>query len=639
MRGDVLRKAGILFLVLVILCCRGELAFGQNSAVFRVVSIVPPPAQGGKKIIFVVRITNTGTESWMSGEYSLFIKIYDADKNYLIETDKVRQFKDIDPGEVLTANITFDIPVDYSGTYHYRVGIEFEKEVLFSHYFILKILPFIPVPEVKKWTGSVQIGYQDGQVTEPTTTLNLRLVNLLGHGNYLKFSTSGQDTATTEPKLSNFLVSYHSKKLGVSAGDFISALSPLTLSRSRGVKVENRLGRVSLVGLVGSSQKTFEGDLYGLRGSTNLTDKFELAANYVKGNKDQNSVSSLQGKFAISPEITLSGEYGWTSYEGDEIESESKKGNAFQLSTLVCYEKLTLDTSYKKVPQDFSFVGSSNTSGGYEQYDLSLTSLTDYINGTMYYNKYHSGLSQNSDRLITTTAGADLTAAFPKLPLLLLSYSLDKTYNSENGNLLINDAVDNLTIGFSYPIGKTKVSANYLKFGYKDTAEVAIDETIVSTNYGLSIPWGKRATFSANYVISSTEDSTTTNRTHSRSITLGAKYRLTLGKLLLLPQYKVSLVGSGQRSKTTTSLGISYFFTRKSILRLNYHLTNYGELVNPDRAISDKFSVDLGYQYSLAKNHKLELNYYLGGQRNFTTVESSTATQNSSVRLTYNYRF
>ncbi|GAI54735.1 unnamed protein product, partial [marine sediment metagenome] len=64
-------------------------------------------------------------------------------------------------------------------------------EALFSHYFILKILPFTPVLEVKKWTGNIQIGYQDDQAVEPTTSLNLRVVNLLPRGSYLKFSTSG----------------------------------------------------------------------------------------------------------------------------------------------------------------------------------------------------------------------------------------------------------------------------------------------------------------------------------------------------------------------------------------------------------------------------------------------------------------
>ena len=100
--------------------------FAENSAVFRIVTIVPPSAPAGKEIIFVVGITNTGTESWVSGEYSVFIKIYDANKNYLTETDKARQFNDIDPGRVLTTSIAFEIPADYSGTYYGRISIEFD---------------------------------------------------------------------------------------------------------------------------------------------------------------------------------------------------------------------------------------------------------------------------------------------------------------------------------------------------------------------------------------------------------------------------------------------------------------------------------------------------------------------------------
>jgi len=120
-----LRRTAIL--ILVGLCClfyNIEVIFAENSAVFRIITTMPPSAQAGKEVVFVVRITNTGTESWVSGEYSLFIKIYDGDKNYLTETDKIRQFKDTEPGEVLTANVDFDIPVEYSGTYHYRVGVE-----------------------------------------------------------------------------------------------------------------------------------------------------------------------------------------------------------------------------------------------------------------------------------------------------------------------------------------------------------------------------------------------------------------------------------------------------------------------------------------------------------------------------------
>lgn len=164
----------LVFLVL----CRAGFAFAENSAMFRIIATMPPSAQAGKEIVFEVEITNTEAETWASGEYSVFLKVYDANKSYLAETDKTRQFEDIAPGEALSINITFEIPAEYSGTYHYSVGIEFEEEALFSHYFILKVLPFTPVPEVKKLTGSVQIGYQDGQAIEPTPPTSIEVRNV-----------------------------------------------------------------------------------------------------------------------------------------------------------------------------------------------------------------------------------------------------------------------------------------------------------------------------------------------------------------------------------------------------------------------------------------------------------------------------
>lgn len=630
-----MRKAIISVLILLFLFCGRGFTFAENSAMF-LVTTTPASAQAGKKIIFLVRMSNTGTEAWTGGEYSVFVRIFDENKNYLTETNKIEQFRDIAPGEILTADISFDIPAEYSGTYYYSAGIDFERGALFSYYFTLKIFPFIPTLEMKRWSGRVEIDYQDDPAIESITKLNLRLVNILSHNSYLRLSASGLTSPVINPELTDFLISYHSKKLDISAGDLTTALSRLTLSRSRAIRIEKALGKLSLVGLVGSPQKKFEHDLYGLRGLISLNDSFELAANYVERKEDKNSVASLETQFGLSPGLTLRGEYARSVCKEGEIESKRKKGDALQLSASLYYEKLMLDASYEKVRRDFYFVENPSTSGDYEQYDLSLTHfLTNYINGTVYYNEYHGGLSQNSKSFITTSAGIDLTAAFPKLPHLMLTYNLDETYSSDNGNPLIKDTSDNLTVGFSWPIGKARVSANYLRFGYKGASEMAIDETTVSTNYGLSVPWGKRTTFSANYAVFSGENSTNPTIAYSQSITLGAKYRPSLGKLVLSPQYEITLPGSPQERKTTTSFGLSYFFTKKSILRLNYGLTNYGELINTSRAISDKFSINLSYQSSLGKNHKLQLNYTLDSQRIFTAVENSGPNENSSLRLIY----
>jgi len=652
MRGDVLRKAAVLFLGVVVLFCWGRVVFAENSAVFREVSIVPPPAQGGKKIIFVVKITNTGTERWVSGEYSVFVKIYDANKNYLDETDKVRQFKDIEPGEVLTANVDFDIPADYSGTYYYTVGVEFEKEALFSHYFFLKILPFAPVPEVKKWTGNVQVGYQDSQAVEPTSSMNLRAVNLLPQGRYLKFSTSGRSSPSINPELSNFLVSYHLKKLDISAGDFTTGLSELTLGRSRGVKVESRLGKVTLVTLAASPQKLAKTNdeklslneeyFYGLGGSINLTDSFSLATNYVQGEKSQNSVVSLEADFALSPEITLSGEYGWSSYKGEEIESERKRGNAFQIGASAYWEKLTLDGSYEKTGQSFFLPSNPSLSGGGEEYDLSADYFfSDYLSGMLYYNQYNENVSEEGDIFRYSLADASLSFFFPKLPSLTISYDIFENFNNEDSEVLIDDTTDTFTVGISYPIKKVRLSISHSKSDYKDRTELPSRETTMSNTYGISVPWGKYLVVSTHYGTSDTKDLMALNMTKDRYVVLGLECKIIPDKLSLSTQHKVGrnkdIEDTVNNRRITTTLRLSYYPTKKDVVELGYVLSDEDSFVSGSAPTSDSKNVYLSSRYNLTENQSLELRYSVtnGGE----STGNATGSQNQSVYFSYNYRF
>ncbi len=632
-------------LILVGLCCffyNVEVILAENSAMFRIITTIPAPAEAGKEIVFEVGITNTGIETWVSGEYSLFIKIYDANKNYLTETDKIRQFKDTAPGEVLTANISFDVPVDYSGTYHYSVGIEFEKEGLLSHYFILKILLFVPVPEVKKWTGNVQIGYQDAQAVESATSLNLRVVNLLPQGSYLRLSTSGQSTLTTDPKLSKFLMSYHSKKLDISAGDFTSALSPLTLNRSTGVKLESRLGRISLVGLVGSSQKTFEGDLYGLRGSANLTDNLELATNYVQGNKGQNSAASLEAEFTLSPEITLSGEYGWSSYEEEETESKTKRGNAFRVGASVYSEKLSLDGSYERTGDNFFSVTNTTLLNGQEEYDVSLDySFTDYINGMLYYNQYNEHLSEQGDIFRYSLADASLSFSFPKLPSLTLSYDIFENFSSDDSEVVINDTADTFTIGLSYPIKKVRLSVSHSRSDYKDRTEFPSQETTMSNTYGISAPWGRYLAFSVKYGTSDTKDVIALNTTKYRYVTLGVEYKIIPNRLSFSTQCKIcrnkDIENTINNRKIATALSLSYYPTEKNVVQLGYVLTDEDNFISTGVPASDSKNIYLTSRYHLTKNQSLEFRYSLASGAD--SSGGTTGSENQSVHLAYSYRF
>jgi len=490
----------------------------------------------------------------------------------LTETDKTRQFEDIAPGEALAINITFDIPADYSGTYHYRIDIEFEKEALFSHYFILKVLPFAPLPEVKKWTGSIKINYQDSQAIEPATSLNLRLLSLLPRGSYLRFSTSGRSTPSIDPELSNFLVSYHSQKLDLSAGDFATGLSELTLSRSRGIKVETKLGKVSLVGLVGSSQKIFKDDLYGLGGSVDLGSDLTLGANYVREKDTQNSVTSLETEFTLSPEITLSGEYAWSSCEEGGIGPETNTGSAFRIAASAYSEKLALDGSYERTDQNFYSPSMPDVSSSYEESDFFLDySFFDYMSGSFYYNHYSDSF-QEGGIYRYSLADASLFFFLPRLPPLNIAYGISENFGSEASEVLIDDTAKTFTVGISYPIKRLRLSISHSRSDYEDRTEFPSRQTTVSNTYGISAPWGRYLVLSADYGTSEVRDLVAPNTTRNRYVTLGVEYKIIPDKLSFSTQYKMGRKKDSENTidsrTTTTNLTLSYYPTKKNMVQL-----------------------------------------------------------------------
>ena len=633
----------VVVLVLVFfIFCKAGFGFAENSAMFHITTTGPPSAQAGKEITFEIGMTNTGIETWVAGEYSVFLKVYDANKNYLTETDRIRQFKDNAPAEALAANISFDIPVDYSGTYHYRVGMELEEETLFSHYFILKVLPFVAVPEVKRWTGNIQIGYQDSKVVEPTTSLNLRVVNLLPEGRYLKFSTSGRSTPSIDPELSNFLVSYHSQKLDLSAGDFATGLSELTLSRSRGIKVGTRLGEVNLVGLVGSSQKVFKDDLYGLGGSLDLDSNLTLGANYIQDKNGQNSVVSLEAEFALSPEITLSGEYAWSSYEGGGTEQEIGKGSAFRIAASAYSEKLALDGSYEKADQNFFFLSNPSLSGGGEEYDLCVDySFTDYISSSLYCNQYYEDSPEEGGIFRYSLADASLSFFLPKLPSLSIAYDISENFSNEDSEVLIDDTTHTFTVGISYPIKKVRLSISNSRSDYEDRTELPSRETTVSNTYGISAPWGKHLVLMANYGTSDAEDLIALNMTKYRHVTFGVEYKIIPDKLSLSTQYKMGRKKDSENTidsrTTTTNLMLSYYPSKENVVQLRYIWTDEDNFLSASAPISDRKNIYLVSRYNLTKGQSIELRYSLinGGDSTGGTASS----ENESIHLTYNYRF
>jgi len=212
-------------------------------------------------------------------------------------------------------------------------------------------------------------------------------------------------------------------------------------------------------------------------------------------------VASLEAEFALSPEITLAGEYSWSSYEGDETESERKRGNAFRLGASAYWEKLTLDGSYEKTGQSFFFPLNPSLSGGGEEYDLSTDYFfSDYLSGTLYYNQYHENSSEQGG--IFSYSLADVSLLLPKLPSLSITYDTSENLSNEGSEVLVNDITDTFTVGLSYPIKiserptdviskRVKLSLSHSRSDHKDKTEIPSRETTVSDTYEISFSWGK----------------------------------------------------------------------------------------------------------------------------------------------------
>ena len=277
----------VLFLMLVP-------ALAQESAIF--FSQLPPgPVEAGKTLTFSLSITNTGTESWVSGTFLIFVKMYNFDIEYLTETDTVRQIVEVQPGETLSTGVSFEIPLNYAGIYYYTVNVEIEdKRILESHYFKLTIQPFVPKPEEKlRLTGNFRLGYQASERSQPNSNFSLSLADRISLQEYRTVFVSGKDLGLESAYINTFLITHilRMKKGGdkteLFVGDTSSALSPLTVNKLRGLKVGFTRGKSQLVGLVGvnrdaSSSKTSAGpSIYGFELSTDLTEDLSLGVNFA----------------------------------------------------------------------------------------------------------------------------------------------------------------------------------------------------------------------------------------------------------------------------------------------------------------------------------------------------------------------
>lgn len=365
------RKISALWLIVLFLTF-SPAAAQQDSAIFH--SQIPPgPVEAGKTLIFSLSITNTGIESWMSGQFLVFVKIYDSNKEYLTETDELRQMVEVEPGESFSVKISFEVPLNYIGVYYYTVNVNIEdKGVLQSRYFKFEVQSLVPKPEEKpRHKGNFRIGYQASERSHPSSNFSLSLLNQLGPRQYRSLSVSGNDFGLKSSEIGTFLIAstfpigHAQDKVELRAGDTSSALSDLTLNKLRGLRMGLTRGKTRLAGLVGINQDTSskktktEPDIYGFEVSADATEDFSIGVNFAGKTKGKttepisevssgtNSALSVEMAYNLTSNLSLISEYAWNVPYGRSSPNVTRASDTFHVEGSFDSEKIYIDGSYR----------------------------------------------------------------------------------------------------------------------------------------------------------------------------------------------------------------------------------------------------------------------------------------------------
>lgn len=637
-------------------------AIAEESAIFS--SHLPPgPIRAGEVLIFNLSITNTGTNIWISGKILVSVKIYNSNKEYLTETDKVRWMDEVEPGEVISIKIDFDVPLDYAGIYYYTVNVEIEEETtLKSRYFRFQVQPFSPEPEEKiSSKGNLSMSYQTSARSTPTSNFSLSLVNR-NPGGYSKLSLSGKDPGLKSSQISTFtimntyLIGGDEDKLELLIGDTSSALSSLTLGKFRGLKAQLTSGKTSIAGLVGinqdasSARLSQQPDVYGVKMSTEIRENLLIGVNFIGKIKSEatgpvsevtsnaNSTLSIQMDYDLSPNFSFLGEYAWNFLNEDILKYLGKGSDALEVEGSFNTEKIYIEGSYKRLGENFSVPGNEGLKRDYLEYGVFVDYfLSPYLSMGLYYYTNITHPSDEADKLLTTTKSVDVSFYPPGLPLLTLTYDIDEMQGVIGGSegFTVDDVTYTFYGAFSQQFKNIRFSLGYFFSHYEDRTQSGLEDNFSIMTYRISSKWWDRLFISATQKMEEKKtDEDKDERFSAFSLTM--TYAIIPQKLSFSSSWKIDKEIKGEDNQTTTKTTLRYMLSRSNVLGCSYSLKNYGSFTNLDTLISNEASIDLGWKFDFGRNQSLDVSYIFTVNKDFIQKKTSDT---SSINLTYNYSF
>ena len=649
----------VLVLIFFILCS----AAAQGSALFY--SEVPPgPVKAGKAIAFSVRITNTGIESWKSGEFFVFVKIYDSNKEYLAESEKLRQVPEIDPGESLPVKIEFELPLDYRGVYYYTMNLEIEdKQVLESRYFRFEVEAFVEELEEKpRHAGSLRVGYQATNRSSPSSNFSLSLVDRIDLDKYRTVSISGKDFGLSSAQINSFIVTSAfltgngEDKVELRAGDISSALSSLTLNKMRGLKIKAIHGKIRFAGLMGvnrddsSGEQKTEPNVHGIKISSDVTDDLSVGVNFVgkmegqaaepipEATSDSNSALSVEVAYDLAPNLSILSEYAWSIPHGGDSPKVAQNSNALHLEGSFDSDKVYIDGYYKKVGENFLVPGNDTLKRDYLEYGVFTDYfLSAYVITGFYYYAHINHPSDDANKLLNTTKSVDVSFYRPGLPLVTLTYDIDEMQgiNGSSPSLPVNDVTYSFHGAFSQHFKNIRFSAGYFSSHYQDRTDSGLEDDFSLMTYRISTKLWNRLSISATQQMEQKQtDEDEEQRSPAFSLTM--TYAVIPQKLTFSPSWKIERKGEGGDDQTTTRAILRYVISSSNVIECSYSLKNYVSFTNLDSLVSGEAKMTLRWRFNLGENQNLDLRYVFTASQDFIQTKAANT---SSINLTYNYSF
>ena len=605
----------ILVAVCISVTTIGGACFAQQAQLGRIQLCIANPdlVKAGEKLTFEVIAQNLSNFAWQTGEYSITIEIYDAQKKLKNLLEPLVGTVNVGAGENVIFYYAVKIPRDYGEQYFYKVNLYYKKDIVFaSDFFQFSVTPIVvykrpPIPV--RISGNSILNFRSNSLKGPGGDFSL---NAAGNVSNQNFSGNAFMEQTTDGgyKLNTILFMYYGRFFNLLLGDVNPVFSPLSFSSMtvRGLGFDGKFGLLdgSFIYGLGASPKeststsagVFARYIYGVRAKSEIFG-LKTGVSYLGGFDDGNSIKSagqttpannsvigVDVSRAFANAVEVGGEIAYSIYNSDVTATGLEKSDlAFRItSSLLMIPNLALQGIFYQINPDFTSMGSPSIGKDKRGFSISSNYPFPTLNLSILYDQYNDNLESDLAKITMTnrTVSAGGNLSFARIPPLNLYYILNQV-TSDYKNI-VDNYTHSISIGSSFPLGKTTLWTNYLYSIFTDLAKLSHDLGTNNLSVGVNVPFGTKFFLNTSTTLGDILDIYTGDHTSSVSASLGFNYFL-IPDLFTLSgwgngTYRIATSGATENLNTNFSLEGNYRLTKMLSLAFGYQNIVYQDYKN-----------------------------------------------------------